>query len=165
LHRGGTLVAMGKAEEGLIEMMEAEAALRATGTSWRFTLRLAEAHVALGRPVPIEDLRAEVAWLATSPSPWSTASNYWRVGRLLLMLPEADEAEAEACFHRAIEVARDQEAKTWELRAARDLARLWAGQGRRAEARDLLAPVHAWFTEGFDLPDLIEAKALLDELG
>src|SRR5579884_4012821 len=61
-------------------------------------------------------------------------------------------------------IAREQEVKLWELRAAASLARLWRDQGRRAEARDLLAPVYGWFTEGFDAPDLVEARALLDEL-
>jgi predicted ATPase len=65
---------------------------------------------------------------------------------------------------KALSIAREQEAKLWELRAATSLARLRREQGRRAEARDLLAPVHGWFTEGFDTPDLKDAKALLDEL-
>src|SRR5271169_2358480 len=81
-----------------------------------------------------------------------------------LPLAENSSAEAEACYVKALQVARAQEARLLELRAARDLARLWAGQGRRAEARDLLAPVYGWFTEGFDTADLKEAKALLDEL-
>ena len=72
--------------------------------------------------------------------------------------------EVSPSFHRALETARQQQAKSWELRAATSLARLWGEQGRRAEARDLLAPVYGWFTEGFDTPDLKEAKALLDEL-
>ncbi len=73
-------------------------------------------------------------------------------------------AEAERCFRRAIEIARGQKAKSWELRATVSLARLWRDQGKRRQARDLLAPVYAWFTEGFDTPDLKEARALLDEL-
>jgi predicted ATPase len=72
--------------------------------------------------------------------------------------------EAEACFQRALAVAREQSARMWELRAAMSLARLWANQGRRAEAHDLLAPVYGWFTEGFDTADLKDAKGLLDEL-
>ena len=71
---------------------------------------------------------------------------------------------AEACFIDAMAVAREQSAKLWELRAATSLAGLWAEQSRRAEARELLAPVYDWFTEGFDTPDLREAKALLDAL-
>ena len=72
--------------------------------------------------------------------------------------------KAEAYFQRALEVARKQQAKSWELRAAMSLARHWRSQGRREEARELLAPVYGWFTEGFDTHDLKEAKALLDEL-
>ena len=73
-------------------------------------------------------------------------------------------AKAEAYFERALAVARKQQAKSWELRAATSMARLWHGQGKRDEARDLLAPVYGWFTEGFDTLDLKEAKALLNEL-
>jgi predicted ATPase len=72
--------------------------------------------------------------------------------------------EAEACFHKALAVAQEQNARLWELRAAMSLARLWAEQDRRAEAHDLLAPVYGWFTEGFDMQDLKESKALLCEL-
>ena len=72
--------------------------------------------------------------------------------------------EAEALFHQSLEIARRQEAKTFELRAATSLARLWQRQGKHAAARALLAPVYGWFTEGFDTRDLIEAKALLDDL-
>jgi predicted ATPase len=72
--------------------------------------------------------------------------------------------EAASCFQRAIDTARSQEAKSLELRAAISLARLWADQGKRAEAHDLLAPVYGWFTEGFDTGDLEDARALLDEL-
>ena len=75
--------------------------------------------------------------------------------------PEA----AEELYRKALSIAREQEAKLWELRAAVSLARLWGEQGRHVEARDLLAPVYGWFTEGFDTPDLIKAKTLLEELG
>jgi class 3 adenylate cyclase len=81
-----------------------------------------------------------------------------------LLLAENGSVEAEACYVRALEVARAQEGRSFELRAATSLARLWGKQGRRLEARDLLAPVYGWFTEGFDTGDLEEAKALLDEL-
>jgi len=73
-------------------------------------------------------------------------------------------AKAEACFERALAVARKQQAKSWELRAAMSMARLWRDQGRRDEARDLLTPVYNWFTDGFDTRDMKEAKFLLDEL-
>jgi predicted ATPase len=81
-----------------------------------------------------------------------------------LLLAENGWAEAEACYVKALELARAQEARSLELRAATSLARLWAERGRSAEARDLLAPVYGWFTEGFDTRDLREAKALLDTL-
>ena len=82
----------------------------------------------------------------------------------MLLRQEHSEA-AEELYCKALSIAREQEAKLWELRAAASLARLRRDQGRRTEARDLLAPVYGWFTEGFDTQDLKEAKALLDELG
>jgi predicted ATPase len=85
-------------------------------------------------------------------------------GEIVLMSPDRDAAKAEASFERALSVARQQQAKSWELRAAMSMARLWRDQGKRDEARELLAPVYGWFTEGFDTLDLKEAKALLDEL-
>jgi predicted ATPase len=78
--------------------------------------------------------------------------------------PNNDTAKAGAHFERALEIARAQQARSWDLRAAMSLARLRRQQGRRGEARNLLAPVYGWFTEGLDTPDLTEAKALLDEL-
>ena len=78
--------------------------------------------------------------------------------------PTPDAAKAASYFERALAVAREQQAKSWELRAAMSMARLWRDQGKREEARELLAPVYGWFTEGFDTLDLKEAKALLDEL-
>jgi predicted ATPase len=85
-----------------------------------------------------------------------------------LLLAQAGERqqmqEAEACFNQALDVARSQQAKSWELRAATSLARLRQQQGKRHEARELLAPIYGWFTEGFDTADLQEAKALLDSL-
>jgi predicted ATPase len=75
------------------------------------------------------------------------------------------QAEAEACFQQALAVAHRQQAKSWELRTALSLSRLWQQQGKRAEARELLMPIYSWFTEGFDTLDLQEAKALLDALG
>ena len=84
--------------------------------------------------------------------------------KLQLMSPKRDAAKAEAYFDRALEVARKQQAKSWELRAAMSMARLWRDQGKPQQARELLAPVYGWFTEGFDTLDLKEAKALLEEL-
>ena len=85
-------------------------------------------------------------------------------GEIALKSPERDSAKAEAYFERALTVARQQQAKSWELRAAMSLARLWRDQGKTQQARELLAPVYGWFTEGFDTLDLKEAKALLEEL-
>ncbi len=95
---------------------------------------------------------------------WFEADIYRIAGEIALMSPEPDAAKAEAYFERALAVARAQQAKSWELRAAMSMARLWRNQGKRDEVRDLLAPVYGWFTEGFDTLDLKEAKALLDEL-
>ena len=105
---------------------------------------------------------AQSAWRKTERGEnWFEAELVRRHGQLLQQrTPET----AEALFWEAIGIARKQEAKLWELRAAASLAHLWLGQGRRTEARDLLAPIYGWFTEGFDTPDLKEAKALLDEL-
>ena len=85
-------------------------------------------------------------------------------GEIALMSPEPDAAKAEAYFVHALAVARSQQAKSLELRAAMSMARLWRDQGKRLQARDLLAPIYGWFTEGFDTLDLKEAKALLDAL-
>jgi predicted ATPase len=85
-------------------------------------------------------------------------------GELLLQQMASHAPQAEACFRQALAVARRQQAKSWELRAAMSLSRLWQRQGKRGEARELLAPIYDWFTEGFDTADLQEAKALLDAL-
>jgi len=99
---------------------------------------------------------------AASASPSWLEAELWRLKGEALLTETA--SEAETAMQQGIAVARRQNAKSWELRGAMSLARLWAEQGRRSEARDLLAPVYAWFTEGFDTADLKEAKALLDEL-
>ncbi len=85
-------------------------------------------------------------------------------GEIALMSPERDTAKAKTYFERALSVARQQQAKSWELRASMSLARLWRDQGKVQQARELLAPVYGWFTEGFDTRDLKQAKALLMEL-
>ena len=92
------------------------------------------------------------------------AEIYRLKGELLLKQDDSNAAEAQSCFQRAIEIARNQSAKSWELRATMSLARLLAKQGRRDEARAMLADIYGWFTEGFDTADLKDAKALLDEL-
>jgi predicted ATPase len=85
-------------------------------------------------------------------------------GELLLQLAAPDVPQAEACFQQALTVARRQQAKSWELRTAMSLSRLWQQQGKHAEACGLLASIYGWFTEGFDTADLQEAKVLLEEL-
>ncbi len=85
-------------------------------------------------------------------------------GELLLALSDENQYEAESCFRQAIDVARWQSAKSWELRAVMSLSRLWQKQGKREEARQMLSEIYGWFTEGFDTRDLKEAKALLKEL-
>jgi predicted ATPase len=85
-------------------------------------------------------------------------------GELLLRQPALDTVQAEACFQQALDVAHRQQAKSWELRTATSLERLWQQQGKRAESYELLAPIYGWFTEGFDTPDLQDAKALLEAL-
>ena len=94
---------------------------------------------------------------------WFAAELNRHKGQLLLRQGHSDAAKE--LYREALSIARTQEAKLWELRAASSLAQLWRDQGRRAEARDLLAPVYGWFTEGFETPDLKETKALLEELG
>ena len=85
-------------------------------------------------------------------------------GQLLLQQSLNNATEAESCFHQAISIAQNQSAKSWELRAATSLARLWQSQGKRQAAYELLKPVYGWFTEGFDTADLQDAKELLVEL-
>jgi predicted ATPase len=106
-----------------------------------------------------------MAAVETAKERWCEAEVNRIAGEIALLSPEPDVAKAEAYFERALAVAREQQAKSWELRAAMSMARLWRDQGKRDEARDLLAPVYGWFIEGFDTLDLKEAKALLDALG
>ena len=105
-----------------------------------------------------------LAALETSGQGDLLAEAYRLQGELLLRQALPDASQAEACFQQALAVARRQQAKSWELRVALSLSRLWQGQGKCAEARELLAPVYGWFTEGFDTPDLQEASALLTAL-
>jgi len=101
----------------------------------------------------------------TAKERWHEADVYRIAGEIALLLPEPDVAKAEACFERALAVARQQQAKSWELRATMSMARLWRDhRGKRQEGHNHLAPIHGWFTEGFDTLDLKQAKALLDAL-
>src|SRR5262244_2770797 len=126
-------------------------------------------------PVPVEPCgiplykqratsRCQSAPLHDAIYRWA-AEVYRLQGELLLRLPRPDIPQATACFHQALDVARRQQAKALELRAALSLSRLWQQQGQRAEAHALLAPIYGWFTEGFDTADLQDAKAVVEELG
>jgi len=102
--------------------------------------------------------------METAKERWCEAEVNRIAGKIALLSLDPDAARAEEYFERALAVAREQQAKSWELRAAMSMARLWRDQGRWDEARDLLAPLYGWFTEGFETRDLKEAKVLLDEL-
>jgi predicted ATPase len=100
----------------------------------------------------------------TTKERWWEAETLRTAGEIALKSPVQDGAKAEVYFERALAVAREQQAKSWELRVTMSMARLWSDQGKRDEARDLLAQVYGWFTEGIDTLDLKEAKTLLDGL-
>jgi predicted ATPase len=153
-------------EEVVAEIREAIAGYRATGARTQGTYHLvllAEALAACGQSGEgLAALREAAALVEETGERYVEAEIHRVKGNLLLA--ENGSAEAEAGYLQALAVARAQQARSLELRAAGDLARLWAEQGRRNEARDLLAQVYGWFTEGFDTTDLKEAKALLDTL-
>ncbi len=125
----------------------------------------AEVFAGLGRPAEAFSATAEAFdMMERNKGPWWEAELHRITGELVLARHVDDHAEAEKAFSRALNTARHQQAKSLELRAAMSLARLWQSQGKTAAARDLLAPLYGWFTEGFETSDLMEAKALLDEL-
>ena len=126
---------------------------------------LAGAHAELGQPDEAWRYIGEaMSTIETTKERWFEAEVHRIAGETALKPPEPDRAKAEAHFDYALTIARQQQAKSLELRAAMSLARLWRDQGKPQQARELLAPVYGWFTEGFDTLDLKEAKALLDEL-
>jgi len=143
-------------------------ALRATGAELHgpyYLALLAEVYGIMGQPESGLTVLAEALTLAeTTGDRWYAPELYRLKGALLLQQSADNHTEAQACFQQALDVARSRQVKSLELRAATSLSRLWQQQGKRAEARQLLAEVYGWFTEGFDTPDLREAKALLDEL-
>jgi predicted ATPase len=102
--------------------------------------------------------------IETTKERWFEAVANRIAGQIALLSPEPNAKKAQTYFERALQTARQQKAKSWELRAATSMARLWRDQRKRQQARELLAPVYGWFTEGFDTGDLKEAKALLDQL-
>jgi predicted ATPase len=163
--RGWALVEQGQCEEGTARLREGIDAYRATGAnleSPHWLALLAEAFGRVGQTnEALSVVRDALAEVERTGIRYHEAELHRLDGEFRLGF---DEAEAEACFQRAIAVARTQQAKSFELRAATSLARLWQRRRQRAKARDLLAPVYDWFTEGFDTADLKEAKALLDEI-
>jgi predicted ATPase len=130
-----------------------------------YLVLLAEAHGHAGQAEEGLCLLAEaLAHVDSTGERHFVAEVYWLKGELLLRQAIPDEAQAETCLRQALNIARHHQAKSWELRAAVCLSRLWQRQGKRDEAHALLAPVYGWFTEGFDTADLREAKALLEQL-
>jgi predicted ATPase len=168
IERGYLRVLSGRAEAGLEEMQRGLREWRDLGFKVTVPLhltQLAKAHALLRQPeTALEYLDEALATIEETGERWHEAEAHRLRGELLLSLPTAETGVAESSFRKAIDVARRQQAKWPELRAAASLARLWAGQGEREKAQDLLAPIYGWFTEGFDTPDLIEAKALLEAL-
>jgi predicted ATPase len=168
MNQGNVLALTGRASDATEMLISGISAYRTTGSTLLLPLhlpRLARAHAALGH--------FEEAWrcigeattaVETTKEKWCEAEVHRVAGEIALKSPEPDAAKAQAYFERALTVARAQQAKSWELRAATSLARLWRDQGKPQQARELLAPVYGWFTEGFDTPDLKEAKAMLDKL-
>jgi predicted ATPase len=168
LLRGWALVMQDQRGEGLAQMNQGWAAVRTIGArlSWSYWLGLlAEAYGYRGQTEEGLTLLAEaLAVVDDTGQRFYTAELYRLKGELQLRHAAHVEQQAEECFRQALAIARQQQAKSWELRAATSLSRLWQRQGKSDEARQLLAPVYGWFREGFDTPDLQEAKMLLDEL-
>ena len=168
LSQGCLLALSGKAADAVEIITSGIAARQSTGTTVfaPFSLSyLATAHAELGH---FDDawrcVGEAMTAIDTSKETWFVAEIHRIAGEIALKSPEPDAAKAEAYFERALAIARQQQAKSWELRAAMSLARLWRDQGKTKQARELLAPVYRWFTEGFDTLDLKEANALLEEL-
>jgi predicted ATPase len=166
--RGWALAQQGQAREGIAQIHQGLTAWRATGAAiaqpYHLTL-LAEAHGIMGQPEVGLTVLVEALTLVDQTGEWWSEPELHRLKGALLLQQSADNhAAAQACFQQALALARQQQAKAWELRAALSLSRLWQHQGKRAEARQMLEVIYRWFTEGFDTPDLKEAKTLLEAL-
>ena len=168
IFRGGALAEEGEFTEGVMELQDGISGMRASRTGYTLPLFIAWLGDLCAKGGQVDDgLRAVEEGLAMcekSEDRFSLPDFHRIKGELLLAHSARNKVEAEGCFKQAIEIARGQEAKSLELGAAVRLARLWGENKKRNEARDLLVPVHDWFTEGFDTPDLKDAKALLDNL-
>ncbi len=165
---GWALAMQGQCEAGMAQMRQGLAVVLAAGYMLARPLCLVLLAEAAGHVGQVEEglrlLTEALAAFETSGRGDMLAETYRLQGELLLRQATPDAAQAEACFQQALGIARRQQAKSWELRAATSLSRLWQQQGKRDTARQLLAPVYGWFTEGFDTADLQEARALLEEL-
>jgi class 3 adenylate cyclase/tetratricopeptide (TPR) repeat protein len=165
-HRAQCLSMLGRVEEGLSARIEALAAYRETGSLVslpHWLAGLADAYARTGRVAEaVRQIDEAVRLGEATEEGWSKSEVHRVRGQVLLAA--GDPMAAEASLGQAVAVARGQSARVYELRAATSLARLWRDQGKLTEARDLLAPIYGWFTEGFDTPVLKDAKALLDEL-
>ena len=166
--KGRFLIATGKASDAVHAMASASPGWRSSGStayaSSAFSA-LSSAYADLGQFDEAQRYIAKAfTAVETTKETWCEADVLRTAGEIALMSHEEDAAKAESYFERALSVARKQQAKSWELRAAMSLARLWRDQGKVQQARELLAPIYDWFTEGFDTRDLKEAKALLNEL-
>src|SRR5262245_42686209 len=168
LLHGWALAHQGEAEEGIAQLQQGMLARLATGAVLArpyFLSLLVEAHAATGQPeAGLTALTEAFTLVDTSGERWYMPELYRLKGTLLLQQSPDHQGEAEVCFQQAIGIARRQQAKSLELRAATSLARLWQQQGKRTEAYELLEAVYGWFTEGFDTVDLQEARALLEAL-
>jgi predicted ATPase len=167
-NEGYILALAGRASDAIEMLISGITAYRATGGTlgmpWRLS-NLATAYAELGQFDDAWRCIDEAMTAIEITKERSREAEVHRVaGEIALKAPVPDATKVEAHFERAIAIAREQQAKSWELRAATSLARLWRDQGKRDEARDLLAPIYGWFTEGFDTLDLKQAKALLGEL-
>jgi class 3 adenylate cyclase/predicted ATPase len=166
--RGWSLAMQGQGEAGIAQIRRGIAACRTTEVALfvpYYCTLLADVAAHLGHTTDGLQALAEAHTLVEQHEErWWEAEIARLRGVVLLQHPGMLQAEAETCFRQALDVARRQEAKSLELRAAMSLSRLWQQQGKRAEAYELLAPIYGWFTEGFDTADLQEAKILLEEL-
>jgi predicted ATPase len=162
---GWALSASGESEKGLAQIGQGLDSY-GLGSNQHILLALqADAQLASGKPeAALASVAAGLEAVEKAGGAPPLEAELWRLRGEALLAGAGTASEAETAIEKGIDVARQQNAKSWELRGATSLARLWAGQGRRSEARDLLAPVYTWFTEGFDTADLKEAETLLDKL-
>jgi len=170
--RGWGLAMQGQGEEGITQIRQGLAAWQATGAGVEqpyFLVLLAEGYGKVGQSEEgLKTLAGALTQLEKTEEHRYEAELYRLKGELTLQTSVEDREsrgkEVEACFHKAIEIARKQQAKSLELRAVMSLSRLWQHQGKREDARQMLADIYNWFTEGFDTQDLKDAKALLEDL-